>query len=176
MDRQFHERPATGCSRHRNILHDTSNSRCSKGNVFGPTLFLISINDIPDGITSPIILFANDCVINRHKESNEEHFLLQKDQSPLVQWSGTWHCLPKVKERAYQSLVWPKLRYNTYPELITETHDHTDRADTAKCCQICKEPVIQPREINQYNINGSEPKLEHTGTKSTISGMTIMDI
>lgn len=24
-----------------------------------------------------------------------------------------WHCAPKVKERAYQSLVWPKLEYAT---------------------------------------------------------------
>ena len=158
-----------------------------QGTVLGPTLFLIFINDIADNITSPIRLFADDCVIYRPVLCQQDHENLQNDLNTLVDWSNTWqmefnvkkcaimqigtstrkralnytmkgepleivdhhpylgvelsnnlkynlhvdnickkassvlgflkrnlrHCPPKVKERAYQSLVRPKLEYAT---------------------------------------------------------------
>ena len=42
---------------------------CSQGSVLGPTLFLLYINDINEGISSTMRLFADDSVVYRAFES-----------------------------------------------------------------------------------------------------------
>ena len=61
-----------------------------QGTVLGPLLFLVFINDIIQGSSSPIRLFADDCLVYREIRSKSDCSVLQSDLDNLVQWSKTW--------------------------------------------------------------------------------------
>lgn len=61
-----------------------------QGSVLGPLLFLIYINDLPCNISSSIRLFADDCVVYRTINSEEDHVHLQKDLDLINQWCDRW--------------------------------------------------------------------------------------
>ena len=50
-----------------------------RGTVFGPLLFLIFSNDLPESITSSVKLFADNCLIYRTIHSTNDAILLQED-------------------------------------------------------------------------------------------------
>ena len=60
------------------------------GSVLGPLLFLLFVTDITDGISSSVRLFADDCLIYREINSQEDSAKLQEDLDKLVKWSHTW--------------------------------------------------------------------------------------
>ena len=62
-----------------------------QGSVLGPLLFLLFINDLPDGITSNIRLFADDCALYLQLQSNNAERLLQADLDKLSIWSNENH-------------------------------------------------------------------------------------
>ena len=64
-----------------------------QGSVLGPTLFLIYINDIDDGVTSTILKFADDTKIMRRVASVEDACELQEDLSRMYDWSVEWQML-----------------------------------------------------------------------------------
>ena len=57
---------------------------------FGPLLFLLYINDLPDNLASTVRFFADDCVIYRTVTSDNDADLLQKDLDQLCLWEKTW--------------------------------------------------------------------------------------
>ena len=61
-----------------------------QGSVLGPVLFLLFINDIAEGVTSDIRLFADDIIIDRTIRSRTDSDDLQKDHSRLRNWSKDW--------------------------------------------------------------------------------------
>lgn len=61
-----------------------------QGSVLGPLLFLIYINDLPFNISSSIRLFADDCVVYRTINCEEDHVSLQKDLDLINQWCDRW--------------------------------------------------------------------------------------
>jgi hypothetical protein len=61
-----------------------------QGTVMGPILFLIFINDLPEGLTSTVRLFADDCVIYRQIKSSDDCKQLQRDLDHLFLWETTW--------------------------------------------------------------------------------------
>ena len=61
-----------------------------QGSVLGPILFVIYINDLPNEVTSNILLFADDTKIFRWIQSISDSSLLQKDLDRLVDWSRRW--------------------------------------------------------------------------------------
>ena len=53
-------------------------------------MFLLYINDIATGISSPLRLFADDCLLYRSINSTEDSLILQKDLELLSQWATVW--------------------------------------------------------------------------------------
>ena len=61
-----------------------------QGTVLGPLMLLIYINDIADGASSTLQVFADDCLLYRVIKSEENTSQLQYDLDHLSQWAQTW--------------------------------------------------------------------------------------
>ena len=62
-----------------------------QGTVLGSILFLIYINDLPDGVVnSTARIFAEDCIVYRPIRSKEDTKLLQSDLDSVGSWEKTW--------------------------------------------------------------------------------------
>ena len=61
-----------------------------QGTVLGPLLFLVYINDMPEGINSTVRLFADDSLVNRIIRSKEDQTILQEDLRKLQEWELKW--------------------------------------------------------------------------------------
>jgi len=78
------------------VLNDTYSdsvpveSGVPQGSVLGPILFLLYINDITQDITSSIRLFADDCVLYRNINNNNDKTILQHDLDKLIDWEQKW--------------------------------------------------------------------------------------
>ena len=61
-----------------------------QGSVLGPTLFLVYVNDLLDGLRSKGKLFADDVKIYRRMMSPGDRDQLQDDLQKLDEWSSKW--------------------------------------------------------------------------------------
>ena len=61
-----------------------------QGSVLGPLLFMIYINDLPEGIKSFMSMFADDTKVLKRIEDEESCRELQNDLDMLQQWSEKW--------------------------------------------------------------------------------------
>ena len=76
-----------------------------QGTVVGPILFLIYINDIQSGISSRMRLFADDSVIYRSIDTNNDHLALRDDLARLDQWASTWQMTFKPEKCYVMSIT-----------------------------------------------------------------------
>jgi hypothetical protein len=60
-----------------------------QGTVLGPLLFLVFINDLPEVVSSPVRIFADDCLVYR----SINKAALQNDMSALQQWESDWQMM-----------------------------------------------------------------------------------
>ena len=67
-----------------------------QGEVLGPLMFLLYINDIAKGINSPLRLFADDCLLYRVINGIEDTNRLQEYLNKLSEWANTWQLKFKV--------------------------------------------------------------------------------
>lgn len=63
-----------------------------QGTVLGPLLFLIYINDMPEGLTpgTSLRLFADDSLLYRTISTPNDSLILQRDLDKLQQWEVSW--------------------------------------------------------------------------------------
>lgn len=61
-----------------------------QGSVLGPSLFLFYINDIPEGLSSKVRLFADDTIAYLVIVSRRDCLALQKDLDGLADWETRW--------------------------------------------------------------------------------------
>lgn len=69
-----------------------------QGTVLGLTLFLVYINDISQGISPTVRLFADDCVLYRPIVTDQDQLTLQRDLEKLTEWAGIWSMEFNVKK------------------------------------------------------------------------------
>ena len=64
-----------------------------QGSVLGPILFLAFINDLPLQVSSNTRLFADDCVIYREINNEQDCKAFQDDLDKLAEWEKRWGML-----------------------------------------------------------------------------------
>ena len=65
-------------------------SGVAQGSVLGPLLFLLYVNDLPEKITFPIKLYADDNKIIATMDKPDSQSILQNDLNTMLEWSNTW--------------------------------------------------------------------------------------
>ena len=110
-------------------------SRVPQGSLLGPILFLIYINDLPDGITSMCKIFADDTsLFSKVLDVNKSVIELNADLEKINQWAYQWKMQfnPDPNKQANEvifsrksishNLSYPPIKYNE--RIITKcNHD-----------------------------------------------------
>ena len=84
------------CRKQRVVLDGKSSdwvevtSGVPQGTVLGPLLFLLYINDLPESVKSQVRLFADDCLLYRDINNQEDNKILQDDLDALSRWQDRW--------------------------------------------------------------------------------------
>ena len=85
------------CSRSQQVVVNGQTSQSAgvlsgvpQGSVLGPMLFLMYINDIAEGVTSQMRMFADDSIVYRQIHTAADHFTLASDLNKLLSWAKTW--------------------------------------------------------------------------------------
>ena len=86
-----------------------------QGTILGPLMFSVYINDISDGISSSMWLFADDSIMHYIKENHDQD-VLQTDINQLIKWSKIW-------QMTFNASKYVVLWYNQL--LTTLPHDYT---------------------------------------------------
>ena len=111
-------------------------SRRVLGSVLGPTLFLLFINDISSVTSSQLRLFADDTVLYKAINCNDDQHVLQEDLSNLSKWASDWQMAFNVTKYAIYSVsqirVIPLIDfiYSMNSEVLSKVSESTLRCTT----------------------------------------------
>jgi hypothetical protein len=99
-----------------------------QGSVLGPALFLLYINDIKDKIHSSLKLFADDSILYREINDQQDHTIIQEDLQTLSAWSSKWLMSFNIKKCAVMTITRkrkPSLyQYSLSGENLTRVDKH----------------------------------------------------
>ena len=91
-------------------------------------MFLLYINDIDNNITSTIRLFADDCIIYRIVNTEDDAQYLQRDLDIISSWSDTWQMDLNIEKcvtlRCTRSRCPLKFVYKLKNRAINDVHQH----------------------------------------------------
>ena len=104
-------------------------SSVPQGTVTGPLFFLLFINDLPDGISTNVRLFADDCILYTNVASPEDAGRLQADLDKLTEWQDKWQMDFNAKKcyvlRITHAKQPQKYTYTLNNTELQETQTHT---------------------------------------------------
>ncbi len=87
-----------------------------QGSILGPILFLIYVNDMPEGIESSIKLYADDTSIySDHKVAQEANTVIRRDLERISKWSKQWKI--KLNPDKTERLIISRKKNKTIPQL-----------------------------------------------------------
>ena len=98
---------------------DKGEYRRSTGISFGPLLFLIYINDLPNGLQSNPKLFAGDTFFSTVQDITTSTVSLNNDLTKISQWAVQWkmNLNPDPTKQAQELLFSRKTSSKPYPSL-----------------------------------------------------------
>ena len=76
-----------------------------QGTVLGPILCLMYINDINEGVTSQLRLFADDIIVYCEFQTSADQLALESDLNNLHRWAKTWQMDFNVSNCAFLSIT-----------------------------------------------------------------------
>ena len=107
----------------------TVTSGVPQGTVLGPLIFILYINDLPEGISSQVHLLADDCILYWEISTLNDCQDLQKDINTLCKWESKWQIKFNI-DKCYIMHVTHKrnpllMTYNMNGRSIEVTASHT---------------------------------------------------
>jgi len=91
-----------------------------QGSILSPILFSIVINDLPDGIRSPVALYAHDFSLWESGSSIKQlNHLCQRSLAKVAEWCDRWGF--KISQSKFTAVLFTKKR--KYQEISLKIHD-----------------------------------------------------
>ena len=97
------------------------NAGVSQGSILGPLLFLIYINNLPDGVSSNVKLFADDTsLFSVAHDINTSVFELNRDLKKIDDWAFQWKTTfnPDRSKQTQEIIFSRKFKKATHPPLL----------------------------------------------------------
>ena len=83
-----------------------------QGSVLGPLLFLLYIDDITQNIESDIRLYADDALLCRNVENDDDALVFQRDIQNMFNWSQRWRMVFNVSKCVHIEIGEENPRYH----------------------------------------------------------------
>ena len=120
----------------RTIIRDSNSSWCEvtsgvpQGSVLAPIMFQVYINDMAEGLSSYINLFADDAKLLKIIKSQDDCKVLQADIDKIHDWSIRWKLEFNAKKchvlEMGKSIRRPSWNYRIGEEMITKSKEEKD--------------------------------------------------